>query len=106
MRLKAFQKLKPQFLYNRVKNCNQDFPVGTVGRNPPDNVGDMGLTPGPGRFYMLPEQLSPQATTTEPVLHNKRSHSHEKLTHSNKAPPLATTRESPCTGMKIRYNQK
>ena len=61
MRLKAFEKLKPQFLYNRVKNCNQDFPVGTVGRSPPDNVGDMGLTPGPGRFYMLPEQLSPQA---------------------------------------------
>ena len=29
-----------------------DFPVGTVDKNPPGNAGDMGLTPGPGRFHM------------------------------------------------------
>ena len=29
-----------------------DLPGGTVGRNPPANGGDTGLTPGPRRFHM------------------------------------------------------
>jgi len=29
------------------------FPGGTVDKNPPASVGDMGSIPGPGRFYML-----------------------------------------------------
>ena len=29
------------------------FPGGSVVKNPPANAGDMGLTPGPGRFHML-----------------------------------------------------
>ena len=31
----------------------RDFPGGPVDKNPPASVGDMGLIPGPGRFYML-----------------------------------------------------
>ena len=30
----------------------QDFPGGTVDKNPPANAGDEGLSPGPGRFHM------------------------------------------------------
>ena len=30
----------------------RDFPGGTVGKNPPANAGDMGLSPGPGRSHM------------------------------------------------------
>ena len=29
----------------------QDFPGGTVNKNPPDNAGDMGSVPGLGRFH-------------------------------------------------------
>ena len=29
-----------------------DFPVGAVDENPPANAGNMGLTPGAGRFHM------------------------------------------------------
>ena len=35
-----------------VKKCNEDFPGGTVGKNPLANAGDTGLIPGPGRFHM------------------------------------------------------
>ena len=33
----------------------QDFPGGSVVKNPPANVGDTGLIPGPGRFHMRGE---------------------------------------------------
>ena len=29
-----------------------DFPGGTVDKNPPDNAGDTGWIPGPGKFLM------------------------------------------------------
>ena len=37
-------------------------------KNLPANVGDMGLSPGPGRSQHATEQLGPCATTTEPAL--------------------------------------
>ena len=50
----------------------RDFPGGTVVKNPPANVGDMGSIPGPGRFHMLrsnwacvPQLLSPCAAAAE-----------------------------------------
>ena len=30
----------------------RNFPSGPVVKNPPANAGDMGLIPGPERFYM------------------------------------------------------
>ena len=30
----------------------QDFPGGTVNKNPPASAGDTGLIPGPGRFHV------------------------------------------------------
>ena len=39
-----------------------------VVKNPPASAGDAGLIPGPGRMPHAAEQLSPCATTTDPVL--------------------------------------
>ena len=36
-----------------VRRSNVDFPGGSVVKNPPANAGDMGLSPGLGRFHML-----------------------------------------------------
>ena len=73
----------------------QDFPGGTVLKNPPANAGDMGSIPGLRRSHMpqsnlacVPQLLSLRATTTEAhvlraVLCNKRSHRNEKPAHHN-----------------------
>ena len=50
------------------KSTSRDFPGGTVVKNPPANAGDTGLSPGLGKIPHATEQLSPCATTTEPVL--------------------------------------
>ena len=39
-----------QTLY--LKDNAGNFPGGTVDKNPPPNVGDTGLIPGPGRSHM------------------------------------------------------
>ena len=36
-----------------LRSSKQDFPGGPLVKNLPENAGDMGLIPGPGRFYML-----------------------------------------------------
>ena len=38
---------------NCFKANTGDFPGGAVVKNPPDNAGDTGLSPGPGRSNML-----------------------------------------------------
>ena len=35
-----------------IKNETQDFPGGTVVKNPPANAGDVGSIPGPGRSHI------------------------------------------------------
>ena len=56
------------------------FPGGSVVKNLPANAGDMGLSPGLGRFHML---WSNKALALEAMPSNKRSHHYEKLAHSN-----------------------
>ena len=67
-----------------IKKKIQGFPSGSVVKDLPANVGDMGLIPGPGRSHMLqsnlvhvpqllslcsgawePQLLSPSAAATE-----------------------------------------
>ena len=36
-----------------VKRAFMNFPGGTVDKNPPDNAGNVGFIPGPGRFHVL-----------------------------------------------------
>ena len=74
------------------------FPGGSVVKNPPANVEDTGLTPGQGRFHVM-EQLSPCATTTEPVLWSPQASVTEAPVPYR---PCSATREatamrSPCT---------
>ena len=38
--------------YMKLKDNHGDFPGGTVVKNPPAIVRDMGLSPGPGRSDM------------------------------------------------------
>ena len=53
---------------------SRDFPGGPVVKNPPSNVGDMGSIPGQGaKIPHAMGQLSPHATTREPVCCNERS---------------------------------
>ena len=55
-----------------IRREHRDFLGGTVGKNPPANAGDTGLSPGPERFHMswnnearVPQLLSLHAATTE-----------------------------------------
>ena len=57
------------------KWCWGDFPGGAVVKNPPANVGDTGLSPGPGRSHMpwsnkarVPQLLSLCSRAHEPQL--------------------------------------
>ena len=73
------------------------FPGGAVVKNPPDNAGDTGSSPGPGRSHMPrsneahapqllslrsrarePQLLSPRATTTEAHMLRTRALQQEK----------------------------
>ena len=84
-----------------------------MDKNPPANAGDMHLIPGLGRFHMprsnqahVPQLLSPRSRAREPqllkpvclepVLQNKRSHSHEKPPHCKKSNPHSTQLEKAC----------
>ena len=81
-------------------------------KNPPANAGDMGSSPGLGRFPHAAERLSLCATTTEParlepVLRNKRGRDGERPAHRDEEwPPLSTTGESPHTETKTQHSQK
>ena len=39
-------------IHVHIKACIQDFPGGTVVKNPPANAGDTGSSPGLGRSHM------------------------------------------------------
>ena len=53
------------------KTGPRDFPSGLVVKNLPRNAGDAGSIPGQrGKIPHAAEQLSPDATTTEPECHN------------------------------------
>ena len=45
-------QLNITLVYPTFKNKFEDFPGGAVVKNPPANAGDMGSSPGPGRFHM------------------------------------------------------
>ena len=71
-----------------------------------------GFEPWSGKIPRAAERLGPWATITEParlepVLRNKRGRDSERPAHRDEEwPPLATTRESPCTETKTQHSQK
>ena len=89
---KTGKKKKP------VKSQKSDFPGSAVVKNPPASAGDTGSSPGPGRSHMPREQLSPSATTTEPVLQSLRTTTTEPTCHNYWSPctqsPCSPTREA------------
>ena len=60
--------------FHDLRTLSWDFLGGAVVTNPPASAGDAGLSPGPMQGTWVralvreAEQLSPCATTTEPVL--------------------------------------
>ena len=112
--------------FHGFKDILGDFPRGTVDRNLPANVGDMGLIPGLGRFHKpqsnspcVPQLLSLHsrarelqlpslcAATTEAHAVRARAPQLEKPGyHSEEQPPLAVTRESLRAVTKTWCNQK
>ena len=51
-KLTEFSKCLPSKVYAQLKPNAQVSLVATVVKNPPANVGDTGLNPGPGRSHM------------------------------------------------------
>ena len=51
-----------------MKGHGQGFPGDSVVKNPPDDAGDTGSIPDPGRFPPAAEQQSPCAPIIEAVL--------------------------------------
>ena len=41
-----------QIIKTHAETLQMGFPGGTVVKNPRDNAGDMGSSPGPGRSHM------------------------------------------------------
>ena len=84
----SIRMLPRVILHNKILGT-QDFPGGTMVKNPPANAGDTGSSPGLGRSHVPwsgwarePQLLKP--ARLEPVLRNKRSHRDEKPVHRNK----------------------
>ena len=92
--------------------CALGYPWRSSGRKfASTNVGDMGSTPGPGRFHVpWATKLmwhSCWASALESVLQNKRNHCNEKPAQCNEEwPQLAATRESPRAETKTQRSHK
>ena len=54
--------------HSGIEKLAEDFHRGPVAENPPANAGDHRFDPWSGKIPHATEQLSPSATTTEPVL--------------------------------------
>ena len=73
----------------------------------PANAGDTGSSPGLGRSHMPRSNWAHEPAHLELVLRNKRGRDSERSAHRDEEwPPLATTREGPCTETKTQHSQK
>ena len=94
------------------KNCPWGLPWWRSGWESACQGRGHRFEPWSGKIPHATEQLGLWATTTEParlelVLRNKRGRDSERPMHRDEEwPPLATTRESPCTETKTQHSQK
>ena len=88
------------FIYVTSKIKKEDFPSGTVFKNPPAKAGDTGSSPGLGRSHLLwsnggptPRPLGPCSRAHAPgaCVRNKRSPCKEKSVRCNQEQPLPTS---------------
>ena len=77
------------------EDTSLDFPDGTLGKNPPVTVGDMGSIAGPGTFHMPwgnkarePQLLSPLAAT--PEAHGPETCAPQQEATATRSPRAAT----------------
>ena len=63
-----FHWSKQETILAQNQDVRKGFPGSAVVKNLPANAGDMGSSPGLGRFPHAAKQLSPCATTAEPAL--------------------------------------
>ena len=71
----------------------EDLPDGAVVKNLPANAGDMGSIPGPQEDSKPVPHSYWSLHALEPVLHNQRSHYHEKPSHGNERAALTCCNE-------------
>ena len=103
-------------LKSLIYNDSGNFPGGPMAKNPPSNTGDAGLIPGWGiKIPHAAGQVSPHATTTDPVCHKLQSpHVLEPECHNQREKTLTphlerrlhAARKIPCATTKTRHNQK
>ena len=74
-----------------------DFPGGPVVKNPPSNAGDAGSIPGwETRLSQAAGQLSPWATTTEPVRLSEREAQAPQLERNPSGDPTCLNKDPMC----------
>ena len=104
--------LMPKLEKDIKKMTDQGLPWWRSGWESACQRRGHGFEPWSGRIPHAAEQLGPWATTIEParlepVLLNKRGRDSERPAHRDEEwPPLAATRESPCTETKTQHSQK
>ena len=103
---KVTHSLIPGVKVRISRNHHEDYPSGTVGKNPPTSAEDTDSTlVWELRSHMFPTTIEPNHQ--EPVLCNKRSHHNEKSrTTTREQPPLVVTTESTHKAMKTQHRQK
>ena len=70
------------FFNNSGPVQQEGSPGGSVVRNLPTSAADTGSIPGLGQSHNATEQLSPCATTTEPLLWSPRAAATQPMCHS------------------------
>ena len=94
------------------KICSHGLPWWRSGWESACQCREHEFEPWSGKIPHATEQLGPWATATEParlepVLRNGRGRDSERPAHRDEEwPPLAPTRESPCTETKTQHSQK
>ena len=112
LRLVLFEATKFVISCSSINKKNQGLPWWRNGWESACQCRGHGFVPRSGRIPHAAERLGPWATTAEParlelVLRNKRGRDSERPAHRDEEwPPLAATRESPCTEAKIQHSQK
>ena len=99
-----------QMEIQHIKTCG-GFPGGSVVESLPANAGDTGSSPGLGRCHMPRSNYArePQLLRLRiwSLCSATRGHDSERPAHRDEEwPPLAATRESPCTETKTQHSHK
>ena len=76
----------------------QNLPGGPMVKNPPDNAGDTGSVPGPGRSHVL-------RGNEVHTLQQRSQRNEQPRTTPGEEPPLAAAREGPWAAVKTQHSQ-